>query len=41
MPKMLNFMKLPSSGSQAVPSDRHTDRRDEAVSRFSQFCKFT
>ena len=34
----MKFHQNPSSGSQAVPCGQ-TDGRDEANSRFSQFCE--
>jgi hypothetical protein len=42
-PKISNFMKIRPVGAKLFHVDRQTDgqmdRRDEANSRFSQFCK--
>jgi hypothetical protein len=34
-----NFMKIRPAGAESFHADEQTDRRDEAKSRCSQFCK--
>jgi hypothetical protein len=34
-------MKIPPVEAETVHTDGRTERRDEAVSRFSQFCEHT
>jgi hypothetical protein len=38
-PKILNVMKIPPVEAEFFHANRRTERRDEANSRFSQFCE--
>jgi len=38
-PQIPNFIKIRPAGTELFHADTRTDRHDEAVSRFLQFCE--